>query len=158
MDKNIAAFLDESAYTVHVQFQGTKAKEYTYVTNVAGFKAGDLVVVPVRVRDIHSRLVIAGDVLLSDHQDEFDISLKVGRITKVDDAVEIEPNSDIEYAWVIDKVDLDSYIATLERNKKLMSVAANAYKKRMRKSFATQILGEMGDDERAQVAQLLHRP
>jgi hypothetical protein len=157
MDKNIAAFLDESAYTVLVQFQGTKTKEYTYVTNMAGLKAGDLVVVPIRVSDIHSRLLISGDALLSDHQPELDFQTKVGRVTKVDDEVEIEPNSDIEYSWVIDKVDLDNYIATLERNKKLMSVTANAYKKRMRKSFATQILGEMGDDEKAQVAQLLNR-
>ena len=156
MDKNIAAFLDESAYTVRVQFQGTKAQEYTYVTNVAGLKVRDLVVVPVRVKDIHSQLAITSGCMLSD-QDGVDISIRVGRITNVDDEVEIEPTSDIEYAWVIGRVDLDSYIATLERNKKLMSVAANAYKKRMRKSFATQILREMGDDEKAQVAQLLHR-
>jgi hypothetical protein len=50
-DKNLAAFLDPLAYTVHCVYPGqhpnvSTVKRYTYVTNIPGIMPGDTVIVP----------------------------------------------------------------------------------------------------------------
>jgi len=149
MDKNIAALLREDARTVHVLFpydnggigqndarlqgqskvaahpnEGLQQWEdgrplYTYVTDLA-LKIDDYVVVPARGQ------------------------FKLAMVKRVDDAVEIEPNADMAYAWVIGLVDVAKYDANLARNKEIEATVSKAYKARLKSSFAEEILHGVG--------------
>lgn len=169
MDKNIAAFLDEKAYTVNVVL-GNGSQMYTYITNTPNLAVGDAVIVPMRC-DKRNNLSSAAtrngwesvglDLIeqpssgrpLREHLSNN--ALRIAVIVDVHDSVSIEPNSDTEYKWIVSKVDLTGYEAILDRNQKLMDIATDAYKKRMRKSFASQILGEMDDDAQTELKKLL---
>lgn len=134
MDKNIAALLREDAHTVHVLFpydngglgesslarngapkmagfpnDGGTANQwedgrplYTYVTNLP-LKPEDYVVVPARGQ------------------------FKLAMVKRVDAAVEIEPNSDMAYAWVVGVVDMANHDANIERNKEIEQTVGKAY-------------------------------
>lgn len=167
MDKNIAALLREDARTVHVVFpyengglgdgsgmpktSNTQLAHpnairtnagmfadgrplYTYVTDL-DLKVDDYVAVPARGQ------------------------FKIAQVKGVDSEVLIEPNSDITYAWVIDRVDAARWDANTERNRLIESTVAAAYKKRVKKSFAREILGELGDNaDAAKLTALLQGP
>lgn len=138
VDKNIAAFLDESAYTISCKFpRWASAKppeidEYTYVTNIPGIKEGDYVVVP-STQVFHGHKAPA-----------FAVVLVVG----VDSDVELEPNDPITYTWVAAKFDPEQLFALNERNEKLAKTLAGAYKRNLRRSFADNILGALPEEQR----------
>lgn len=149
MDKNIAALLREDARTVHVLFpydnggigqndarlqgqpkvaahpnEASKQWEdgrplYTYVTDLA-LKVDDYVVVPARGQ------------------------FKLAMVKRVDEGVEIEPNADITYAWVIGQVDVAGYDANLARNREIEATVGKAYQARLKRSFAEEILHGIG--------------
>lgn len=143
MDKNIAALLRTDTKTVKVSFNLTSrdailyegvgivnGKTYTYVTDL-DVKAGDFVVVQA-----------AG-------------CLTVAEIRLVDPEVDIAPNSDTYFQWVICKVDLTSHTANAERNKQITDMVADAYRNNLRKSFAQQILSGVSPEAAAQLQDLL---
>lgn len=147
MDKNIAALLREDARTVHVVFPydnnaigdgsgmpkraGSQHPNamiatrdmadgrplYTYVTDIAGLKVDDYVAVTARGQ------------------------FRIAQVKDVDDEVVIEPNSDITYAWVIDVVDVARWDANALRNREIEATVGSAYKARVKRSFAQEILG-----------------
>lgn len=135
MDKNIVALIREDCRTVRVKFnvrpfvnidgdlafEGSSA-EYSYVTDRDDLGIGDLVVVEARGH------------------------LNVACITHIDDDVEILPNSDIEYKWIIDRVSLEMFIEAFKRNEAISEKLSSAYKKRMRAAFSREMLGELGMD------------
>ena len=152
MDKNIAAFLDDTAYTVIVQFGGT-GHEYTYVTNLVGLQVGDAIVVPVTnaVRKERLKFDSINDGL--EGVDRYDA--KVATVVRVDESVNIEPDSTYECKWVISKVDFGPWLKTMERNNKIVDAVEDAYKRNLRRSFAERILGEMQDGPKQQLLALL---
>jgi hypothetical protein len=119
MDKNIAAILREDTKTIGVAFNdnGYDSKAYTYVANFA-IEVGDTVVVP------------------SGSDDNF----KLASVVRVDDDLEIEPNSNVRYKWAVGKVDFESHFKNMERNKEIERQLATAYRSNARQAYAQQFL------------------
>jgi hypothetical protein len=121
MDKNIAAILREDTKTIKVKFfnqDGVCAgPSYTYITHF-DVKEGDCVVVPAGADDI----------------------FKVCEVSEVNEDLDIEPNSDIKYKWVIDVVDTDSAQENFRRNKEIESMLASTYRMNARQAYANQFL------------------
>lgn len=162
MDKNVAALMRQDTRTVRVSLHpssisvrhtssfdpavsddespysppGPAAQPalYTYVTHL-NLKVGSYVA------------VIAKNVL------------SVGRVEKVDDGVEIEPNSTTKYQWVVAEIDVAPYLANQDHNKKLESVVTDAYKANLRKSFAAQVMVGIEDQAtKESIQRLLQGP
>lgn len=160
MDKNIAALLREDTRTVHVSFelrlsdfddlegapkivkqpagskrpqgafQGPSTKLYTYVTHLP-VKAGDTVIVEA-----------AGEI-------------KLAHAVQVDNDVDIEPNSNIAFKWVIDKVDIAAYEENQRRNIEIERTVGDAYRNNLRRSFAQTVLAGVDDTRREGLTKLL---
>ena len=81
-----AALLIDGLKTVQVRYQNNPSKTYTFKT-VEDLIAGDLVLVPSGA----------------------DNTIKVVEVVSVDPSVVLDVDSDIEYKWVIGKVDLTNY-------------------------------------------------
>jgi len=149
MERNIPALLDESARTIHVKYQhegkdgdSSEYPSYTYVTNIKDIKAGDYVVVPTAPR---SKLITGSGPRLS-----------VALVVLVDDDVNIEPNSDMQYKWAIQRIDVDSYNALMARNKAIEDHVNSAYKSNIPQSFANTVLGlALGDEGQSTLKLLL---
>lgn len=173
MDKNIAAFLDTNAFTVAVRYQHGNDDSYTYVSNDPTLKVGDWVTVPTKNRDyagtpatarkpvmrpVQGRMMNIDDIINTDANTTWIMEdrISVAQIVAIDEGVDIEPDSAIEYKWVIQKLDLAPYFALLDRNKQLQVTVADAYKRNLRKSFAERILGELDDAPRLKLASLLN--
>lgn len=111
MDKNIAAFLREDAKTIGVRFFRKfdesrnynrttllgddfelSKQEYTYITDID---------------------VAVGDIVAVYAMNTPTMAI----VTRVDQDVDIPPNSDTEYRWVIQKLDFSSYMDNLTKNK-----------------------------------------
>lgn len=171
MDKNIAAFLDDKAYTISVVFQrdadspyaGKEAKEYSYVTNIPGICVGDWVVVPTSVGSqnivLPTGLCTVDEVMAAPatsmkthvHRGQ----LQVVRVTNVDTTVEIAPNDSKLCAWVVGKVDLLAYSQLMDRNTQITAATTKAYRKSMQRSFADRILGDMDAADKDGLMKLL---
>lgn len=135
MDKNIAAILRQDARTIGVRFTDERtgelgAKVYTYVTDIE-FQIGDKAIVEAREQ------------------------LKVVEVCRVDTDLEIEPNSDTTYKWIVGKVNTDRYFANLEKNREIERTLAVAYRNSMRQSYAAQILAGVDEDQRSRLGDLL---
>ena len=165
MDKNIAAFLDKSAYTVSVSFKaGAGSKKYTYICNIPGVKVGDWVVVDAPDFDnqiAHLRHGIMPMQNIEDWMNEQPMQLagipKLVLVIGVDEDVNIQPNSDIAHGWVVAIIDLTAYRETLKRNSQITTLVADAYKASMRRSFAEQILGSMEAAGKEKLLALLNK-
>jgi hypothetical protein len=149
MDKNIVALVREDTTTVHVkffpdswekgvrQFTPTKSnpedldlnrlldsapvKTYVYVTNLK-LVPGDLAV------------VMVGYVP------------KVVEVQSVDEDINIEPNSEIQYKWIAAKVDLTAFDELTEQNRQLESVLRKEYQARTRRQFRDVFLAGASED------------
>jgi len=179
MDKNIAALLDTSAVTIRVNYLPSSSTDYTYICNIAGVEVGDYVVVPVAFkaaqpmprpwvpkqdsptyRPVSSASMERSKDLMEAVQPAsaaptLETTFKVVLVVGVDKSVELEPNDDICYKWVVSKLDLTDYAATMQRNSQILAACAAAYKRNMRKSFAERILGDMDSEDRDQLLKLI---
>lgn len=120
MDKNIAAILREDTKTCSVSFpneNGSMSAPYTYITHL-DLEVGDYVVVPAGQHNI----------------------FKIAEVTSVDDDLEIEPNSDTKYKWVVDVIDIDAARENRERNSAIESMLAASYRVNARQAYAQQFL------------------
>lgn len=121
MDKNIAAILREDTKTISVQFingEGmTSSRNYTYITHL-NVAVGDFVVVPSGGGDIW----------------------KICEVTEVHDDLNIEPNSDVKFKWVIDVIDAQSARENHARNKEIEGMLAASYRVNARQAYAQQFL------------------
>lgn len=171
MDKNIAAFLDDKAYTIQVCFHVPNSdlhvagKPYTYVTNIPNLVPGDLVIVatatsqrkyvlPMRMMSIDEALKedSATDGLKS-HVITGDIH--VVQVVAVDSGVDLAPNASKTYGWVISKVDLAAYAELMVRNSKLTDAVTKAYRKSLKRSFADRILADLDPADKDGLLKLL---
>jgi hypothetical protein len=146
MDKNIAALLREDAKTVHVSFDmdyekatrngeiayaaTLKRKVYTYVTNLS---------------------LSPGDSVIVDAQGV----MKVVHVISVDADVQLEPNADVYYKWVVCKVDTSGDTENMVRNIAIERTVADAYRANLKKSFSQQILSGLSEDKLKEVQLLI---
>lgn len=118
MDKNIAAILREDTKTCKVTFlDSSTTTGYTYITHL-DVKVDDYVVV----------------------QTGSNGALKVAQISGVDDDLEIEPNSDMKFKWVIDIIDIEAARANQARNQEIERMLASTYRTNARQAYAAQFL------------------
>ena len=117
MDKNIAAILREDTKTCKVTFSGVVGNAYTYITHIP-LEVGDWVVVPVGQN----------------------ADLKVVEVESVDDDLNVEPNCDTKYKWVVCKIDMDAHRDNMARNREIESMLASTYRVNARQAYAQQFL------------------
>jgi hypothetical protein len=120
MDKNIAAILREDTKTISVQFlndNGIASRNYTYITHL-DVCIGDFVVVPSGSNDIW----------------------KICEVVGVDEDLDIEPNSDIKYKWVVDVINAHAARDNQARNKEIEGMLASSYRVNARQAYANQFL------------------
>jgi hypothetical protein len=120
MDKNIAAILREDTKTVSVAFlneNGTSSRAYTYVTHL-DVKAGDFVVVPAGQHELW----------------------KIGEVLGVDEDLNIEPNADVKYKWVVSVIDAEAWRENHVRNLEIEKMLTNSYRVNARQAYAQQFL------------------
>lgn len=147
MDKNVAALLRNDVKTVEVRFflqkdqeayansQRSKSlglgtipedelspKTYTYVTT-ENFEPGDLAMVYV------SQIP------------------RVVRVTEVHAAVQIEPNSSMQYKWIAAKIDLGSHFLNMSKNAEIEDVIAKSYKRNLKSQFKALMLADVAPED-----------
>lgn len=154
MDKNLAAFLRTNLKTVSVRFfqdpfvdkrggdfapstllgddaivrMSTKA--YTYITDLE-LKMGDLVVV--YVQGIPKVVVV--DTAHSDLQ--------------------IQPNEDTAYKWIVAKVDTSQYQKNLLLDMEITKTVSASYTQNVRKQFQNMLLTQMDEESKNKVLALV---
>jgi hypothetical protein len=131
MDKNIAAILRQDTKTIGVVFGDgfNQTKAYTYVSSESGIEVGDTVIVP----------------------NGSDDNYKLATVVRVDEDLEIEPNSSVAYRWIVCKVNFDNYANNLSRNKEIEKKLAGAYRTNARQAYAQQFLVGASEDVMALV-------
>lgn len=156
MDKNLAALMRQDTRTVQVVF-GALAPDLAAVPGMAeAFASGHVASTP-KAPDAKGYTYVSdiplavGDVVVVEARG----ALQVAAVRQADEDVKIEPNSDTRYNWVLAKVDFTAYAATAQRNAELENVVSEAYRHNLRRSFASQILAGVDDDNRARVAALI---
>jgi putative ribosome biogenesis GTPase RsgA len=121
MDKNIAAILREDAKTISVQFasetSSTHSRNYTYVT--------------------HFDVVVGDCVVVPSGQDNV---WKICLVSEVHGELNIEPNSDIKYKWVVDVINVQAAQDNHQRNRDIEKILANTYRVNARQAYAQQFL------------------
>ena len=130
MDQNIAAILREDTTTVEVA--APSGKLFTYVTNLQ-LKVNDMVVVPFGTED----------------------RLTVVPVASVHDELRIEPNSEIQYKWVVQVVDMTEYNVNLEKNALIEKTMSTTYQKTARAAFRQSTLQCVSDEDRAKLEAIL---
>lgn len=163
MDKNIAALLDASAFTIKVMFKenaSVKPKEYIYICNIPDVKVGDWVIVDAPDYDgyVGSNTTMNSiDDVINGKISVFSGVPKTVIVTQVDSEVAIEADSASRYKWVVARLDTTLYAATLQRNAEITKLVSDAYKVAMRKSFAERILGDLADESKTRLLGLLNK-
>jgi len=144
MDKNIAALLREDAKTILVHFSAS-----TWEKNMAKGNGRE---VDNRAYTYVTHLEVApGDSVIVDASN----ILKVATVVEVHAGVNIQPNADIKYKWVLMKVDMAPAIANEARNDEIEAVVSEAYKANLRRSFAQQILSGVLPEQQLKLESLL---
>ena len=151
MEKNLAAFLREDTKTVGVRFikdlfanqrdyQATllgedspmdlSSKEYTYITDLT-LQVGDHVVVFAQSTP------------------------KVVIVTRVDEIVNILPKDQVEYKWVVSKVDYTSYNENAKKNEVITDFVRSAYRKNVKEQFRDIVLAGLDAKGKKALSNLL---
>lgn len=137
MYKNIVALLRDGVRSISVKFYGDNSdgnatsRNYTYLTTDSNIKVGDDVVVRVGPTP------------------------KVVLVVAVDDNLDIAPNSETEYKWVVCRIDYDPYVKLLDDNAALKKLLSKGYQANMRKQFREAFVSGLPDDLKASVSGLL---
>lgn len=150
MEKNIAALLREDTKTIGVrffnerfnnenktlldleQYTNLSAATYTYVTT-EDFKEGDYAIV--FVSDIP----------------------KVALVVRVDSECMIDPQENIEFKWVVSKVNIDSFEENQRKNEVILDVVTQAYKKNLRAQFQDIVMKNLDRKDKVLLKNVLKR-
>lgn len=130
MERNIAALMREDAKTVEVTFNGG-SKTYTYITSL-DINPGD-----------HAIVDCGGD------------GFKVVQIVGVHEDVEIEPNSNTKFKWLVAKFDLDHYKSNEAKNEQIEKVMATGYRTNIRRHFAANMMACLSDEMKAELTAIV---
>jgi hypothetical protein len=95
-------------------------RRYTYVTDMTTLAPGDTVVVPIKN------------------------TVGLAFVVEVDEDVEIEPDDNVEYRWIVAKVDTEPYRENMRRNAEINTLLAKAKKQNMRDAFREVALRSLG--------------
>lgn len=128
IDPNIAAIMRDDATTVEVNFGITCEGHYTYITSIK-LEVDDYVVVP----------------------NKSSTGFTVGQVVAVHDDLQLPPNSDITFKWVVSKVDTTAYKENMERNATIEQAVAEAYQTNARKSMRAAVMAGMDSDAAARL-------
>lgn len=137
MDKNIVALLRDGVRSIAVKFYNDSAdgnatsRNYTYLTTDSTIKVGDDVIVKVG------------------------LTPKVVLVVSVDEDLNIAPNSESEYKWVVCRVNYDPYAKLMDDNDALKKLLSKGYQANMRKQFREAFVSGLPDDLKASVSGLL---
>ena len=130
MERNIAALMREDAKTVEVVFN-SGSKTYTYITSL-DINPGD-----------HAIVDCGGD------------GFKVVQIVGVHEDVEIEPNSDTKFKWLVAKFDLEHYKLNEAKNEQIEKVMATGYRTNIRRQFAASVMACLSDEKKAELTAIV---
>ncbi len=129
MDKNLFAITANDTKTVKVRFQqmdkntgdfGFYSKEYTYVTTMN--------------LDLLEKVVV---YVGSDPT----ATLKVAQVHSIDAGVDILPNDETEYKFIVSRVNTEDYDYVMQQKSEVERELAKAYQLNLKKQFAQQFLG-----------------
>lgn len=135
-EKNIAAFLRDDVGSVSVQFwrngnysdnrepEMLGGKEYTYLHTIPDLKLGD-----------HLIVMVSGVP-------------KVVCVVRLHDGLEIQPNDNTEYKYVVCRLDYGPYQTLMKQNEAVMGQMTKAYQGHVRNQFREQILGYLPPEKR----------
>ncbi len=130
VERNIAALMREDAKTVEVTFNGG-SKTYTYITSL----------------DINP-----GDHAIVDCGSD---GFKVVQIVGVHEDVEIEPNSDTKFKWLVAKFDLEHYKLNEAKNEQIEKLMAAGYRTNIRRHFAANMMACLSDEKKAELTAIV---
>lgn len=130
VERNIAALMREDAKTVEVVFN-SGSKTYTYITSL-DINPGD-----------HAIVDCGGD------------GFKVVQIVGVHEDVEIEPNSDTKFKWLVAKFDLEHYKLNEAKNEQIEKVMATGYRTNIRRQFAASVMACLSDEKKAELTAIV---
>ncbi len=85
-------------------------------------------------------------------------SLKVVQIVRVDDTPQIEFGSNVEYKWIVQKIDLDSYNDRLEREEKMSVFIRQAIANKQREEVSAALEAVIGLSAVTELKALLSAP
>lgn len=143
MDKNIIAFVREDTKTVNVKFFPDSARKvqienrelaafrsYKYITTL-DLAPGDLVMVVVGFKP------------------------EIVEVQSVDAALNIEPDEDIQYKWVMAKIDTSYAKEIEEQNNKLQEIITKSYVDNARQTFRTMFLAALDTKAVAAIGRII---
>lgn len=130
VERNIAALMREDAKTVEAAFNGG-SKTYTYITSL-DINPGD-----------HAVIDCGND------------GFKVVQIVGVHEDVEIEPNSDTKFKWLVAKFDLEHYKLNEAKNEQIEKVMATGYRTNIRRQFAASVMACLSDEKKAELTAIV---
>ena len=130
VERNIAALMREDAKTIEVAFNGG-SKTYTYITSL-DINPGDHAVV-----------------------DCGNNGFKVVQVLEVHDDVEIEPNSDTKFKWVVAKFDLEHHKSNEAKNEQIEKLMATGYRANIRRHFAANMMACLSDEKKAELTAIV---
>lgn len=137
---NIAALMDDTAYTVSVIFcsnndYSSSKKRYTYICNIPSVDVDSLVIVPVG-------------------NGPYPVML-TAQVVGLDKIVAITTGAATKYKWVAAKVDTTEYNKLADRNRQLEERVALLYQRNLRKSFYRRLLADATEEAKASIQALL---
>ncbi len=76
-------------------------------------------------------------------------------VASIHDDLRIEPNSEIQYKWVVQVVDMTNHNINLEKNALIEKTMAATYQKTARAAFRQSALACASDEDRAKLEAIL---
>lgn len=152
MDKNIATFLREDTKTVGVRFIQNnfdkKNKGYRPMTIMGDdmYRLSDKVYTYVTDLDLKEKdlvLVFAQGVP------------KIVVVDRVDEEISIQPNDDVEYKWIVCKIDLTQYNENLMKNAEIVRTVGQSYKKNVRRQFQAMMTEGLEEADRVKLLSIV---
>lgn len=154
MDKNIAAFLRNDTKTISVRFikDNFEKKDSTIYANMTLLDSG---------KTPEFDLTVKAYTYITDldlKEDDLVVVFaqgipKVVVVAAVHDELQIKPNEDVEYKWVVCKLDLQQYHHNLFTNGEISRTVAKSYQTNVRRQFQAMMLD--GIDEAAKARLLI---
>lgn len=77
------------------------------------------------------------------------IGIQVGKIMRVDLTPQIDPDADMEYKWIVQKVDLTAHQAKLEQEAQFNAALLEIERQKKRDELQAQFVEQLGEDSAA---------
>lgn len=144
MDRNAPAFIRSDVFSIEIIFENCNfaldskpapisdsAKRYTYLCNIPGVQRGDLVVVPANGH------------------------LKVVPVVSANPTPAIDLGSDIQYHYVVARLDPVPYLTLLTQNKVIMDTLQVSHQQSLREAFRASLLSALPEHQQALITSIL---